>query len=105
MPHRIFIRHEAETDIANAAIWYQKQQSGLGDEFLAEVDNAIAAAASNPTHYPRLRRIPDVRRVMTNRFPYRIFFIRRQDDIVIFRILHSSRHDREWKSNVPKTET
>jgi len=25
-----------------------------------------------------------------------------ESDIVVFRVLHSARHDREWKSNVPK---
>ncbi|HZZ44225.1 MAG TPA: type II toxin-antitoxin system RelE/ParE family toxin [Tepidisphaeraceae bacterium] len=103
MPHRIIIRHEAETDITNAAIWYQEQQPGLGDDFLAEIDAAITAASTNPFHYSRLRRKPEVRRVLTNRFPYRIFFIRSSDDIVIFRILHHARHDREWKTNIPKS--
>lgn len=97
MARRIIIRYEAEVEITDAAIWYQQRQSGLGDAFLAEVDSAIASAAENPTQYPRLRRKPEVRRVLTRRFPYRIFFIRRPDAIVVFRVLHSSRHDREWK--------
>lgn len=103
MPHRIIIRHEAEVDITDAAIWYHRQQPGLGDEFLAEVETAITAAAANPSHYPRLRRKPDVRRALTDRFPYRIFFVRRPDAIVVFRVLHHARHDREWKTNVPKS--
>jgi plasmid stabilization system protein ParE len=102
MSHRIIIRHEAEIDITDAAIWYHEQQPGLGDEFLAEIDAAINSAAANPGQYPRLRRKPEVRRTLTSRFPYRIFFIRRAEDIVVFRVLHSARHDREWKTNVPK---
>jgi hypothetical protein len=43
-----------------------------------------------------------VRRILTERFPYRVFFIRRSDDIVVFRVLHGARADREWKSNIPK---
>jgi plasmid stabilization system protein ParE len=102
MPHRIVIQHDAETDITDAAIWYHQKQPGLGQEFLAEVETTLTAAAANPSHYHRLRRKPDVRRAITNRFPYRIFFVLHPETIVVFRVLHHARHDREWKANVPK---
>jgi plasmid stabilization system protein ParE len=101
-PLRVIIRIEAEVDITDAAIWYHNQQPGLGNEFLAEVESVITAAAANPFRYPCLRRKPEVRRVLAKRFPYRVFFIRHDDAIVVFRVLHCARHDREWKSNIPK---
>jgi toxin ParE1/3/4 len=101
MTHRVIIRIEAEVDITDAAVWYEGRQPGLGNEYLAAVESAIAAAAANPFRYPRLRRNPEVRRLLTDRFPYRVFFIRRIDDIVVFRVLHGARSDREWKSSVP----
>ena len=101
-PLRVIVRIEAEVDITDAAVWYHKQQSGLGNEFLAEIESAVARAAENPFRFQCLRRKPEVRRVLTNRFPYRVFFIRREDSIVVFRVLHGARHDREWKANVPK---
>jgi plasmid stabilization system protein ParE len=101
-PCRVIIRIEAEVDITDAAIWYHGKQAGVGHAFLAEVESAIARAAENPFRYPCLRRKPEVRRVLTERFPYRIFFIRREDAIIVFRVLHSARHDREWKSSIPK---
>jgi plasmid stabilization system protein ParE len=101
-PLRIVIRIEAEVDITNAAIWYHEKQAGLGHEFLAEVEAAVFSAAENPFRFPCFRRKPEVRRVLTKRFPYRVFFIRRSDTIVVFRVLHGARHDREWRSSVPK---
>jgi toxin ParE1/3/4 len=101
MTHRLIIRADAEADITNAAIWYQNQQSGLAEEFLTEIGAAIERAATNPRQYPRLRRKPEVRRISTKRFPYRIFFILRPDAIVVFRVLHSARHDRQWKKSLP----
>jgi toxin ParE1/3/4 len=77
-PHRVIIRIEAESDITDAAIWYESQKPALGQEFLAEVESAIASAAENPFRYPCLRRNPEVRRVLTHSFPYRVFFIRRR---------------------------
>lgn len=100
MKLRIVTRFRAEVDVTDAAVWYEQRQPGLGHDFLAAVDAAITAAAENPFRFPRLRRSPEVRRVLTDRFPYRVFFIRRPDSIVVFRVLHVGQHDREWKSNV-----
>ena len=100
MTHRVIVRPEAEVDIGDAAEWYETRQSGLGDDFLAEVGSAIAAAAENPFRFPRFRRKPEVRRVLLDRFPYRLFFIRRATDIIVFRVLHGARHDREWKTRL-----
>lgn len=101
MKHRVVTRLQAEVDITDAAVWYERYQPGLGHDFLAAVDAAIEAAAQNPFRFPRLRQRPEVRRVLTDRFPPRVFFIRRAEDIVVFRVLHGARHDREWKSNIP----
>jgi hypothetical protein len=76
-PLRIIIRIEAEVDITDAAIWYHNQQPGLGHDFLAEVEAAIAKAAENPFHFPCLRRKPEVRRVLT--------------ELSLSRVFHSSR--------------
>jgi toxin ParE1/3/4 len=97
MNRRLIIRDEAEADIAEAALWYHDRTPGLGDEFLAEVRAAIQRAVKNPLAHRRLRRRPEVRRVLTTRFPYRVFYILRPDAIVVFRVLHGARHDREWR--------
>ena len=68
----------------------------------AEVEAAIKSAVANPLRFPRFRRKPEVRRVLTHRFPYRIFFVLRPDAVVVFRVLHGARHDREWKRATPK---
>jgi len=73
---------------------------GLGVEFLAVVESAIHRAALMPLVYQCIRRRPDVRRILTKRFPYRIFFILRPDAIIIFRVLHNARDEREWKNAV-----
>jgi plasmid stabilization system protein ParE len=103
MIRRLIIRAEAEADISEAALWYQARRAGLGEEFITEVHAAIESAAANPRKYRRLRRRPEVRRVLTRRFPYRVFFVLRPDAIVVFRVLHGARHEREWKTRLPGT--
>jgi len=97
MSRRLIIRREAEADLTTAALWYENREAGLGSDFLNEVRAAIQRAADGPLSYLRLRERPHVRRILTRRFPYRIFYIVRPDAIVVFAILHAARHDYRWK--------
>ena len=97
MNRRLIIRAEAETDISDAAVWYDDRARGLGLELISEVQSAIARVLKNPEAFTRVRLNPVVRRVLTRRFPYRIFFIARLEAIVVFAVLHAARHDRVWK--------
>ena len=97
MNRQLIVRPEAEADITNGAVWYESQESGLGLELISEVQAAFARALKNPESFTRVRRNPMVRRVLTRRFPYRVFFIDRQDALVVFAVLHAARHDRVWK--------
>jgi plasmid stabilization system protein ParE len=74
------------------------RRNGLGIAFISEVDTAIRRASVLPRQFARVRRVPEVRRALTHRFPYRIYFICRDDALVVIRVLHSARHDREWKN-------
>lgn len=38
MSLRVIVRDEAEADIAEAALWYERRCAGLGEEFVHAVD-------------------------------------------------------------------
>ena len=97
MNRHLIVRPEAEADITDAAVWYESREPGLGLDLISEVHSAIARALKNPESFTRVRQNPIVRRVLTRRFPFRIFFVVRSDAIVIFAVLHAARHDRVWK--------
>ena len=97
MNRRLIIRPEAETDLTNAALWYDNREVGLGIELISEVQSAIGRAIKNPESFPRVRLNPPIHRVLARRFPYRVFFIVRTDAIVVFAVVHAARHDRVWK--------
>ena len=96
MTHSVIIRAEAEEDLLEGALWYESLEGGLGKDFVSEVRAAITRTSENPLLYPSLRSNPDVRRILTRRFKYRIFYILRSDAIVIIAVLHAARHDRRW---------
>lgn len=97
MNRHLIVRPEAEADLTDAALWYDSRELGLGLELISEVQSAIARALKSPESFTLVRRNPTIRRVLTRRFPYRIFFIVRPDAIVVFAVLHAARHDRVWK--------
>lgn len=100
MSRRRIVRQEAETDLAEAAFWYDDQRAGLGMELTLKVRSAIARALADPWLHLLIRRQPEVRRVLARRFPYRIFFIVRESAIAVFAVLHAARHDRHWRSRL-----
>lgn len=100
MSRRLIIRAEAETDITEAAVWYEEHEPGLGLDLTVEIRAATLRAFTDPLIHLQLRKQPDVRRILARRFPYRVFFIVREDAIVVFAVLHAARHDPHWQRRV-----
>lgn len=96
MNRRLIVRDVVEADLTEAALWYDQREPGLGLELTVEVGAAIGRAVDHPLHYLLLRQRPEVRRVLVRRFPYRIFFIVRDDAVVVFAVIHAARHARHW---------
>lgn len=96
MSRRLIVRAEAESDITEAALWYDERRAGLGWELTLEIRSAILRAVDRPFSQLRLRMSPDVRRILARRFPYRIFYIVRSDAVVVFAVIHAARSDRAW---------
>jgi toxin ParE1/3/4 len=85
---------------AEAAQWYNERQLGLVEKFIREVDEAIVRILENPLAFPIILRRHEVRRVLTKRFPYRIFSSLKDDAVVVHAVLHGHRDDRHWEGTV-----
>jgi plasmid stabilization system protein ParE len=66
MTLRVVFRRAAKREFEHAAVWYDEQRSGLGEEFVAEVEQAVANAAAAPQRYPVV--FDDIRRTIARRF-------------------------------------
>jgi hypothetical protein len=62
------VRHEAEDDVTDAAVWYEQQSPGLGWDFTRVVDACLAEVARKPLRFPEVRK--NARRAILRRFPY-----------------------------------
>lgn len=69
MSLRLIVRPEAERDILNAALWYEKREVGIGLDLTDEIHAAIDRALQNPLAHLLLREHPHIRRVLVRRFP------------------------------------
>jgi len=87
----IVIEPQASLDIEGAARWYEAQLTGLGVEFILEVDFAIEKIQNNPKLY--LQSYLSARRALLRRFPYAIYFLDNHTEIRILAVLHQVRSD------------
>jgi plasmid stabilization system protein ParE len=86
----LVLRKEAEEDIRSARKWYENQRENLGRAFIVEIDRMLAAIEEHPDAY--LECFSNVRRALCKKFPYAIYFVRENSDIVILAVLHQRRH-------------
>jgi plasmid stabilization system protein ParE len=91
---QVSIRAAADTDLAEARDWYERKRQGLGNEFLASVADAFTRLEEAPEQFPVY--YGDFRRVLTERFPYKVFFRIEGDAVIVYRILHSA-GDHTWR--------
>jgi plasmid stabilization system protein ParE len=98
MIRRVIVRPLAVEDIANAATWYESQRSGLGVELTDEIIRVIRRAQEAPDLFRILRLRDGMRRALTERFPYRVFFTILDDTLHVHAVLHGARHDRRWRT-------
>jgi plasmid stabilization system protein ParE len=62
----VHFRPDAETDVADAAAWYETQKAGLGAEFLDEIQSTCSGIAEHPEIYPLVHR--KARRAVIHKF-------------------------------------
>lgn len=86
----------ADLEVAEAALWYDEQRFGLGEEFLTEIHAAANAAAHSPQLYARVHR--ELRRVLVHRFPYALTFRETQEELLIVSCYHLHRDPEVWRS-------
>ncbi len=96
MSLRVITRDEAEADIAEAALWYERRCGGLGKEFIHAVDSCFDLIARQPETFPVVYR--DARLALLRRFPYLVIYRVFPDFVSVVAVMHRRRHLRRWKS-------
>ncbi|MDD5139928.1 MAG: type II toxin-antitoxin system RelE/ParE family toxin [Verrucomicrobiales bacterium] len=80
----------AESDAAEAAIWYEAQTPGTGGDFLAEAEAAIASLERHALLYSV--RFARVRCLRLRRFKdYGVYYVIRGNEVSVLAVLHGTR--------------
>lgn len=85
----------AKRELFEAASFYEREVSGLGDDFLNEIEAAYRQIVAHPTAWREMTK--GVRRFLVNRFPYGVYYKLGEDTVLVFAVLHLYRHPDAWK--------
>lgn len=96
MKKPLIVREEAEADLIEAYQWYEQQKRGLGGKFLLCVDTVMTSIERNPHLYPAVHK-GVIRRALTKRFPYGVFFVEGDRSVSVIAVAHAKRNPRIWQ--------
>jgi toxin ParE1/3/4 len=85
----------AQLDVAEAALSYELERSGLGNRFETELEATLNRIADGPRHFQVVGE--DVRRALLRTFPFGVFFVIFPDKVSVIAVLHHHRHPDTWK--------
>ena len=85
---RLIVRRAAEHDAEAARDWYEVGAE-LGEAFIAELRSSLDRLRYLSNRFPEVRR--GVRRCLMNRFPYAIYFVVHDLEVIVLAILHLRR--------------
>jgi plasmid stabilization system protein ParE len=89
----------ASHDLSEAWAWYNRQQPGLGAEFLSAVEPLLESIENRPLQFPKLETesARHLRYALVRRFPYRIIFeVGSDETLVVLAVAHTSRRPDYW---------
>lgn len=90
MAFSLMIKPIAYVDIDEIVAWYEKAAPGLGKRFLTNMDWALKKIQSNPNAFTYVKY--PVRRIIVEKFPYKILYQVTGEVIIILGICHAKRN-------------
>ena len=92
----MIIRPEAEADLMSARDWYERQRAGLGNEFLMAVEEVLLRMQRTPDSHAVVHH--GVRRALTRRFPYSVYYRIEGGEVIVVGVFHAGRAPDAWQS-------
>lgn len=93
-----FFHPEAEVELNDAMEYYESCAFGLGYDFSIEVHSTIRRICSLPKAWPTL--VGEIKRCLTNRFPFGILYIEEGEAIYIVAVMHLRRAPDYWQERI-----
>ena len=84
--------------MAEAFDWYEQRRSGLGNEFLGEIDARLKLIQENAVRHAVVYK--NVRQALVHRFPYKVLYIFEADQVEVLGVVHAKRQPQVWQKRV-----
>ncbi len=94
----ILLDYRASEDIDSAVRWYSEKQMELALEFLNAVDAVFESISQLPQSYQEV--VPGIRKAMTRKFPFCVYYTVDNNRLIVFAILHASRNSETWQQRL-----
>lgn len=94
----IILLLEAEQEMLEAAFYYQSKASGLGVDYLSEIERAVEAISESPYTWPILE--GELKRRLVRRFPFGVIYRIDPDEIVVIAVAHLCKKPGYWKKRI-----
>ena len=95
MSYRVIFHPEAETELYESVIWYEEVLSGLGGEFLKEVEKIIHHLNLHPFIYSKKKK--NYREAVLRKFPFVVVYKinARKKEVNILSVFHTSQNPKK----------
>jgi toxin ParE1/3/4 len=93
---------DVEEDAIGGYLWYEAKSLGLGEDFLRVFYASASEIPRNPLLYPRV--YGEFRRRLLRRFPYAIYFMIKEDQVVVIGLFHCARDPRTVRKKLRNRE-
>ncbi|MES9821941.1 MAG: type II toxin-antitoxin system RelE/ParE family toxin [Candidatus Thiodiazotropha sp.] len=94
MSYTLTIRKEAEFDIDEQFDYYEEKREGLGHDLLLCIEEALDKLQRNPLVYRKIHK--ELRRIPIRRFPYRIFYFVKNNNVIVTALFHARKDPTSW---------
>ena len=96
--YRLEANIPVELDVEAAFEWYEAEETSLGIVFIEELRSTYLRILNNPLAFQEIRL--GIRRALTRKFPYAIYFVIESQTILVIAVLHTARDPEEWQKRV-----
>jgi toxin ParE1/3/4 len=91
---RIEVSDDAELDFEESFEFYFNKSPLIAKKFIEDIEKSFSKIKENPNIFPE--EIKDIRKYVTEKFPFIIFYRIKEEKIQIIAIFHTSRNPEKW---------
>jgi hypothetical protein len=92
---RVVSHPEADEELEAAALWYEKRQPGLGDDFIDDFELVLSRIIQDPQR-PRFIQ-GENRKLNFNRFPYAVIYESQKNTLYVKAVMHLHLRPFYWR--------